>query len=102
MAAEDASRSDLPEGQPDKSNVCVKCDEDTPLDQTLSAGRSGRICKLCYNAQRSLADHFRKRGQKQQWDSMPAERKKRLIRENKHTGGVRGRERQLKITDEAT
>lgn len=100
MAAEDGMAPTS--GPTDKPTVCVKCSEETPTNLTLSAGRSGRICKLCYNSQRSLADHFRKRGQKQQWDSMPAERKKRLIVENKHTGGVRGRERHLKITDEAS
>lgn len=81
--------------------VCVKCDEHVPVGDTLSAGRSGRVCRLCYNAQRALVKHFTKRKQKQQWDNMPMDRKKKLIKENKFNGGVMGRERQLKITDEA-
>ena len=103
MADQDDLAPTEPQGvSTDKATVCVKCSEETPTNLTMSAGRSGRICKLCYNAQRSLAEHFRKRGQKQQWDAMPAERKKNLIIQNKHTGGVRGRERHLKITDEAS
>ncbi len=84
-----------------KTVLCVKCEEQTSVDQTMSAGRSGRVCKLCYNAQRALMKHFTKRNQKQQWDNMPPERKKKLIKENKFNGGTMGRERQLKITDEA-
>ncbi len=81
--------------------VCVKCDENVPAGDTMSAGRTGRVCKLCYNAQRALVKHFTKRKQKQQWDNMPMDRKKKLIKENKYNGGVMGRERQLKIIDEA-
>ena len=101
----DATDSGTATGNSDPTSgiqvVCVKCDEHVPAGDTLSAGRSGRVCRLCYNAQRALVKHFTKRKQKAQWDSMPMDRKKKLIKENKYNGGVMGRERQLKITDEA-
>ena len=83
--------------------VCMKCDEQVPVSKTLSAGRPGcRVCKLCYNACRSLAGHYRKRGKKDEWDKMPAaKKKKKLIKENKHGGGIRGKERTIRITEEA-
>ena len=83
--------------------ICVKCDEKVPMSKTLSAGRPGcRVCKLCYNSCRSLAEHFRKRGKKEEWDKMPAAKKKKLIKENKNGGGIRGKERTIRITEEAT
>ena len=82
--------------------VCTKCDEQVPVSKTLSAGRPGsRVCKLCYNACRSLAEHYRKRGKKDEWDRMPASKKKKLIKENKYGGGIRGKERTIRITEEA-
>ena len=70
------------------------------MSQTLSAGRSGRVCKPCYNSSRALTEYYRKRGRKHEWDSMNTERKRRMIVANKGTGG-RGKQRQLKITEEA-
>lgn len=90
-----------PESAKDKEVTCSKCDEHVPVQETLSAGRSGHICKLCYNAQRALVLHYKKRGKKAEWDKLPVERKKKLIRENKLCGGVKGRERQIKTVEEA-
>ena len=88
-------------GGDESMSTCTKCDETIPTKQTTSAGRVGRICKLCYNASRALTDHYRKRGRKAEWDAMPQDRKKKLIKENKLTGGVKGKERQLQISEEA-
>ena len=81
--------------------TCTKCQESVSFAETLSAGRSGRICKLCYNSCRSLAEYFRKRGQKGYWEKMPPEKRRKLIIENKTTGGVRGKARQIRITEQA-
>lgn len=78
---------------------CVKCLLLVLIHETLSAGRVGRICKLCYNSSRALADFFKKRNRKHEWDSMNAEKKRKLIVENKCTGG-RGKTRELKFTEE--
>ena len=78
---------------------CIKCDEMTPVRNTLSAGRDHRICKLCYNAQRALATHFKKRGQKEYWEKMNSEKKKRMIIRNKGTGGTKGKERELDLEE---
>ena len=69
------------------------------MRQTLSAGRNHRICKLCYNAQRALSSHFKKRGQRAYWESMNAEKKKRMIVRNKGTGGTKGKERELDLEE---
>ena len=72
------------------------------MPDTLSAGREFRICKLCYNSQRALFQHFKKRGQRPQWEKMPHAKKKRLIIANKGTGGVRGKERVLDLSESVT
>lgn len=100
-------QQDLQDGELDQAKAspqdqyeCVKCKEAVPLPNTLSAGRTGRICKPCYNSCRALTEYYKKRGRKHEWDSMNQERKRRMIVENKGTGG-RGKQRQLKITEEA-
>lgn len=80
--------------------ACVKCDEVVSAELSLSAGRSGRICKLCYNSQRSLVDHYKKRGKKTEWDRMSVQKKKDLIKQNKNGGGIRGKERKIKLTEQ--
>lgn len=84
-----------------KTVFCTKCQESVSWPETLSAGRSGRICKLCYNSCRSLAEYFRKRGQKAYWEKLPPEKRRRLIVENKTTGGVKGKARQIRLTEQA-
>ena len=92
--------------QPDDAGLsgfhrCVKCEDEVESRDTLSAGRSGRICKLCYNSARALSEHFRKRGKKEEWQAMPPAKKKKLIIENKAGGGIRGKSRTIKMTEEA-
>ena len=81
--------------------VCVRCEEKARVSACISAGRSGLICKLCYNAQRALKEYYKKRGQKDVWDSYPMARKKKLIIENKFAGGVKGKSREVKLLEEA-
>ena len=82
--------------------TCTKCDEEMEFSKTLSAGRVGyRICKLCFNSARSLQNHYKKRGKKSEWDNMAPAKKKRMIVENKFSGGIRGKERNVLIREEA-
>lgn len=85
----------------DSSVQCVKCEETTRLSDTLSAGRSGRICKLCYNSAKALGNHFKKRGKSDEWQKMPPAKKKKMIIENKLTGGIRGKQRAIRISEQA-
>ena len=80
---------------------CVKCEDSVTPSESLSAGRSGRICKLCYNSARALSEHFRKRGKREEWQAMPPAKKKKLIIENKAGGGIRGKTRSIKMTEQA-
>ena len=89
-----------PSAGPQEAVVCVKCDEVVSIGQSLSAGRSGRVCKLCYNSQRALSDHFKKRGKKTEWDRMSIQKKKELIKQNKNGGGIRGKERRIQLTEQ--
>ena len=81
--------------------TCSKCLEKVTIKDSLSAGRTGRICKLCYNSGRSLSEHYRKRGKSDEWSRMPPEKKRKLIVENKAGGGIRGKARNIKITEQA-
>ncbi len=116
IAMADDGRMDVTSEAPDNANTgpsapaineaeaiatCTKCDEQMEVSKTMSAGRVGRICKLCYNANRALAEHFKRRGRKQEWDCMPANKKKRLIVENKLGGGIKGQKRDLRIDEQA-
>lgn len=79
--------------------VCTKCNETTPMCDTLSAGRVGRICKLCYNSARACLNYYKKRGRKKEWGSMNAEKKRKMIVQNKGTGG-RGKSRDLNLSED--
>ena len=81
--------------------TCVKCDETIALGETLSAGRSGRICKLCYNSAKALCNHYKKRGKSDEWQKMAPAKKKKMILENKTSGGIRGKQRAIKFTEQA-
>lgn len=84
---------------PDARTTCTKCKEEVPVTETLSAGRGGyRICKPCYNSNRALCEYYKKRGRKAEWDKMSAEKKRKLIIQNKGTGG-RGKQRELQLTE---
>lgn len=79
----DDAKSDVPSdghaapanNEPEAKVTCAKCDEQVEVSKTMSAGRVGRVCKLCYNANRALAEHFKRRGRKQEWDAMPPARR---------------------------
>lgn len=92
-------------GEPDRGDVevkcpCVKCKEVVGIKQTLSAGRTGRVCKPCYNSQRALTEHFKKRGKLEEWQRMAAEKKRKLIVDNKGTTFGRGKQRQLTLSED--
>ncbi len=99
MAADSKGNIDLGGDVPEASVICVKCNDELSISLTLSAGRCGRVCKLCYNAQRSLVDYYKRRGKKDEWDRMPMERKKKLIVDNKLLGGTKGQQRNIKIEE---
>ena len=64
----DDGKTDVPSEVRDESEArvtCTTCDEQVEVSKTMSAGRVGRICKLCYNANRAVAEHFKSRGRKQ-------------------------------------
>ena len=97
-ACGDGGPCDCPESK-DPLVQCTKCREKVLHSDTLSAGRGGyRICKPCYNSNRALSDYYRKRGRKDEWDKMPAERKRKLVVQNKGTGG-RGKQRELELSE---
>ena len=81
---------------------CIKCNDEVTITETHSAGRAGvRVCKLCYNATRALSLHFAKRGKKEEWLKMAPAKKRKLIVDNKYSGGIRGKERNIAIREEA-
>lgn len=58
----DDGKTDVPSEVRDESEarvICTKCDEQVEVSETMSAGRVRRICKLCYNENRALAEHFK-------------------------------------------
>lgn len=63
--------------------LCAKCDGHFPMEDTVSAGRVGRNCKLCFNACRALCDWLKKRNRSAEWSKMPLAKKKKLIKENR-------------------
>ena len=84
--------------EPDE-HPCVRCELRCPFSSTLSAGRTGRICKLCYNATRALGDWFKKRGRSEEWSKMPAAKKKKMILENR-TVARKGAKREVIVHEE--
>lgn len=86
----------------DEMVTCTKCDEQVRKKDSHSSGRSGRTCKLCFNSFRALSNYYRKRGKKEEFDRMEPSKKKRLIVENKNGGGIRGKERNIKMLEQAS
>ena len=94
------AKGEAHDGEVELKCTCVKCKEIIGMKQTLSAGRTGRVCKPCFNSQRALMEHFKKRGKLEEWQRMAAEKKRKLIVDNKGTTSGRGKQRQLTVSED--
>ena len=82
---------------------CVDCEHVITVSESVAAGGSRctlRRCKKCHASRKAVRSWFAKTHRTDEWDSMPVEKKRELVVQNKDKGCGKGHRRKIELTDE--